>query len=148
LARLIDHILLAIVTSVIIVPLLIASAFSGVGAGAGFGFGFDFGVGSLIASIVTAILTIAYFALMESNMGQTVGKMAMSLRTEGPGGGKPTLEQAVKRNAWYALAIIPFIGGLAQLAIIIYIAVTISQSVAKVGWHDTFAGGTRVVTTK
>jgi uncharacterized RDD family membrane protein YckC len=148
LARLIDHILLAIVTSVIIVPLLIASAFSGVGAGAGFGFGFDFGVGSLIASTVTAILTIAYFALMESNMGQTVGKMAMSLRTEGPGGGKPTLEQAVKRNAWYALAIIPFIGGLAQLAIIIYIAVTISQSVAKVGWHDTFAGGTRVVTTK
>ncbi|HEY7582981.1 MAG TPA: RDD family protein [Acidimicrobiia bacterium] len=148
LARLIDHILLGIVTSVIIVPLLIASAFSGVGTGSSFGFGFDFGVGSLIASIVTAVITIGYFALMESNMGQTVGKMALSLRTEGPGGGKPTLEQALKRNAWYALAIIPFLGGLAQLAIIIYIAVTISQSAAKVGWHDTFAGGTRVVTTK
>jgi uncharacterized RDD family membrane protein YckC len=148
LARLIDHILLGIVTSVIIVPLLIASAFSGVGTGNSFGFGFDFGVGSLIASIVTAIITIGYFALMESNMGQTVGKMALSLRTEGPAGGKPTLEQALKRNSWYALAIIPFIGGLAQLALTIYIAVTISQSVSRIGWHDTFAGGTRVVTTK
>lgn len=147
LARLIDHILLAIVTSIIIVPLLIAAAFSGP-VGNSFGFGFDFGVGTLVAAIVTAVITVGYFALMESNMGQTVGKMALSLRTEGPAGGKPTLEQAVKRNAWYALAIIPFLGGLAELALAIYIAVTISQSVNKVGWHDTFAGGTKVVHTK
>jgi hypothetical protein len=35
---------------------------------------------------------------------------------------------------------------LAELAAAIYIAVTISQSPTNTGWHDTFAGGTRVVT--
>jgi uncharacterized RDD family membrane protein YckC len=147
LARLIDHVLLGIVTAVIIVPLLIASMFTGT-VGNSFGFGFGFSVGSLVASIVTAAITIGYFALMESNMGQTVGKMVLGLRTEGPDGNKPTMEQALKRNAWYALAIIPFLGGLAQLAIAIYIAVTISNSATRTGWHDTFAGGTQVVKAK
>ena len=97
--------------------------------------------------LVGAAISIAYFAFMESSRGQTIGKMAMSLKTEGADGGNPTMEQAVKRNAWYALNVIPVIGGLAQLAIIIYIAVTINGSPQKIGWHDTFAG-TRVVKTK
>ena len=112
------------------------------------GFGFNFSGTSFLISLITAAITIAYFALMESSSGQTLGKMLLGLRTEGPGGGKPTMEQALKRNAWYGLAVIPFLGGLAQLAAIIYIAVTISNSANKVGWHDTFAGGTRVVKTR
>ena len=146
LARLIDHILLGIVTAVIIVPLVVAAAFAN--AGNGFGFNTRFSVGSLISAIVTAAITIGYFSLMESNMGQTVGKMLIGLRTEGPDGNKPTLEQALKRNAWYALAIVPFLGGLAQLAMTIYIAVTINNSATRTGWHDAFAGGTRVIKTK
>ena len=146
LARLIDHILLFFVNFVIIVPLVVAAAFTGVGNG------FDvFGgatVGGFVAAIVTAAITIGYFALMESNMGQTVGKMLMSLKTVGPDGNKPTLEQALKRNSWYALGIIPFLGWLAQLAATIYIAVTINNSATRTGWHDTFAGGTKVIKTK
>jgi len=147
LARLIDHVLLGIVTAIIIVPLLIGAMFTGA-VGNNFGFGFGFSAGSLVAAIVTAAITIGYFALMEANMGQTVGKMVLGLRTEGPDGNKPTMEQALKRNAWYALAIIPFLGGLAQLAIAIYIAVTINNSATRTGWHDVFAGGTRVVKAK
>lgn len=146
LARLVDHILLGIVNFVIIVPLVIASAFTGVGNGLGMFSGFS--AGSLVAAIVTAAITIGYFALMESNMGQTVGKMLIGLKTVGPDGNNPTMEQALKRNAWYALGIVPFLGGLAQLAATIYIAVTINNSATRTGWHDTFAGGTRVIKTK
>lgn len=145
-ARLIDHVLLGIVLFIIIVPFVIGAMFTNVG---GFGGMFGgFGTGSLISSIVTAVITIGYFAFMESNQGQTVGKMVMGLKTEGPSGGNPTMEEAIKRNGWYALAIVPWIGGLAQLAVAIYIAVTISGSTSNTGWHDDFAGGTRVVRAK
>lgn len=147
LARLIDHVILGIVTAIIIVPLLVGAMFTGGSAGFG-GFGFAFSGYSLVASIVTAAITILYFALMESNTGQTVGKMVLGLKTEGPTGDKPTMEQALKRNSWYALAIVPFLGGLAELAAAIYIAVTINNSVTRTGWHDTFAGGTKVVKAK
>ena len=84
---------------------------------------------------------------MESSGGQTVGKMMMRLKTEGPDGENPSLEMAIRRNLWIALGIIPVFGGLAALGAAIYIAVTISQSPARTGWHDTFAGGTRVIQT-
>ena len=87
---------------------------------------------------------------MESRNGQTVGKMLLKLRTVGPGGGMPTTQEAFRRNFWVGLgvlAIIPFggvLGGLAELVIVIVIAVTISQSPTKQGWHDKLAGGTQV----
>ena len=146
LARLIDHILLGIVIFVIVVPLVVAAAFTGVGNGLNMFGGFS--AGSLVSAIVTAAITIGYFALMESNSGQTVGKMLIGLKTVGPDGNKPTMEQALKRNSWYALGIVPFLGGLAQLAATIYIAVTINNSATRTGWHDTFAGGTSVIKTK
>ena len=146
LARLIDHILLGIVIFVIIVPVIVATAFTGAGNGLNM-FG-EFSAGSLVASIVTAALTIGYFTLMEANTGQTVGKMLIGLKTVGPDGNKPTMEQALKRNSWYALGIVPFLGGLVQLAATIYIAVTINNSATRMGWHDTFAGGTRVIKTR
>lgn len=143
-ARLIDHILLGIVLFAVIVPFVVGAMFTNVG---GFGAGMfgGWGIGSIVSGIISAVITIGYFALMESNQGQTVGKMVMGLKTEGPNGGNPTMEEAIKRNAWYALAIIPAVGGLAQLGVAIYIAVTISNSTTKTGWHDGFAGGTRVV---
>lgn len=144
LARFIDHILLGIVTFFVL--FIVAIAYVGVGSQFGFFSGFNFG--SLVAAIVTAAITIGYFAFMESNSGQTVGKMLLGLKTVGPDGNKPTMEQALKRNAWYALYIIPFLGGLAQAAAAIYIAVTINNSPTRTGWHDTFAGGTKVIKTK
>lgn len=135
LARLIDSILLGVAFAILAAPF-------GVGA---FGLGFDFGFSVFWYGLLTAAISIGYFALMESNMGQTVGKMALKLRTEGPSGEKPTLEEAIKRNAFYALGVIPILGGLAQLAAVIGIAVTIGNSPTNTGWHDDFAGGTRVV---
>lgn len=147
LARLIDHVILTVVIFVIFIPLVIGAIFADV-AGVGGLVGGGFSGGSIIAGIIGAALTIGYFAFMESSRGQTVGKMLLNLKTVGPDGNNPTMEEAVKRNGWYVLAIIPVIGGLAQLAVAIYIAVTISNSVANVGWHDEFAGGTRVLKTQ
>jgi len=143
LARLIDSLLLWFVLFVVIVPLFLALSILG-----SYGSTFGFGLGGFVFAIITTALVIGYYTLMEAQMGQTVGKMVMGLRTEGPDGKNPTLEEAAKRNAWYALGIIPLIGGLFELGAAIYIMVTISQSPTKTGWHDQFAGGTRVITTK
>ncbi len=140
LARLVDHILLTIVFVALVFPLILAAIFAD--AGDYFSMG-TFSLGSIVSAAVAAGVTIGYFALMESRNGQTVGKMLLGLRTQGPDGQTPTMEQAVRRNAWYALSIVPFLGGLAQLAVAIYIAVTINKT--GTGWHDEFAGGTRVV---
>ncbi|HLS49225.1 MAG TPA: RDD family protein, partial [Actinomycetaceae bacterium] len=110
-------------------------------------------IGAALSAIVGAVLQLGYFAYMESSRGQTLGKMALKLRTYGPNGGNPTMEQAVKRNIWVAaslLGIIPvagnLLGGLAGLAAVIAIAVTINGNVTtRQGWHDKFAGGTTVI---
>ncbi len=56
------------------------------------------------------------------------------------------MEQAVRRNIWYAFGIIPFVGGLAELASVILIAIGINgDPVNRQHWFDTFAGGTKVI---
>ena len=136
--------LLWVVFMVIIVPIVVVALFSG-SFGFGGAFGGGFSTGGFVAGIVWAAIVVGYFALMESSRGQTVGKMVMKLKTEGPNGENPTLEEAIKRNLFYALGIIPIIGGLAELGAIIYISITINSSPTHTGWHDTYAGGTRVV---
>ena len=143
LARLIDSILLSIVLFVVGFLLAFAAIFSDVSGFSGL-FG-GFGLGAILWSIIYTVIFIGYFAGMESQTGQTFGKMAMGIKTQGPDGNKPTMNEAIKRNAWYALGIVPFIGGLAELAVAIYIAITINNSPTRTGWHDTFAGGTSVV---
>ena len=143
LARLIDSILLWFVFSVIVIPLFIMLSIFG-----SYGSMFGFGLGGFLYAIITTALVIGYYTLMEAQMGQTVGKMVMGLRTEGPDGKNPTMEEAAKRNAWYILGIIPVLGWLLELGAVIYIMVTINQSPKREGWHDQFAGGTRVITTK
>jgi len=149
LARLIDGILLAIVQGLIVGGIIVAVVM-GESGGYGFGPGSSIAAG-LVSAVLGTALNIGYFAYMESSRGQTVGKMLLKLETRGPGGGHPTLEQAVKRNAFYAIGLaswIPVLGifaGLAELAAVIYIAVTINSSPTKQGWHDQFAGGTSVI---
>ena len=149
LARLIDFVIIFVAT-MFVVGFLIMSMFMSRSVGA-FGFGGDF-LGNLVSSVLTAALYLGYFSFMESTRGQTIGKMLMKLETRGPDGGRPTMEQAVKRNIWVALGIlgvIPFVGGLlaglSQLAAMILIAVGISgDAVGRRGWHDKLAG-TQVV---
>ena len=45
-----------------------------------------FGGSSLVSSIIFAALTIGYFAVMDAQKGQTVGKMGMGLKVVGPDG--------------------------------------------------------------
>ncbi len=133
-ARLIDSILLAVALSIVGAILGLGNLISG-----------EVDAGTIIFNALWVVVVVGYFALLESSRGQTIGKMLLRIRTIGPDGRNPTLEEAIRRNGWYALGIIPFIGGLAQLGVAIYIAVTISQSAVNVGWHDQFAGGTKVI---
>lgn len=149
LARLIDHVLLGVVFVPIyfVLSAIIYSGFSN-------SFGEYFIFYTLVA-IIQAALYLGYFSLMESNRGQTVGKMVLKLRTYGPDRvSNPTMQEAVKRNAYSALgilSIIPFIGWFflgwaAPLAAMIFIAVTLNNDKPNhQGWHDKFAGGTQVM---
>jgi len=148
LARLIDGILLGIAFGIL------AAIFGGI-----FLNGLTYSTGEwllywLFVSVIETALAIGYFAFMESSNGATLGKQLLKLRVVGPdGASNPTMEQAVRRNAFYALQlvyIVPIVGavfgGLAMLAAVIMIAVTINNDpVNRQGWHDRFAGGTRVL---
>ena len=102
--------------------------------------------------MLSTVIYLGYFGFMESSRGQTVGKMLMKLHVEGADGGKPTLEEALKRNIWMGLpilGIIPILGGLVagvgQLVAVIMIAVRDQQRPgARRPWTDKFAG-TRVI---
>lgn len=143
LARLIDNILLVVVTLIIVVPLL----FTMLGLnGGGFGMGGGFAAGA-VSAVVSTVIYLGYFGFMESSRGQTVGKMLMKLHVQGANGGKPTFEQAVKRNIWMGLpllGVVPILGGLIgsllQLVAVIMIAVGINNDPARrQPWTDKFA---------
>ena len=149
LARLIDGLILALVNFGFVGALVVATV-TGATSGVGLSSGSSFAASALYAILSTAI-SLGYFVLLESRRGQTVGKMALKLQTQGPDGGRPTTEQSLRRNAFLAIAligIIPFLGLLASLATLaayITIAVTINSSPTRQGWHDNFAGGTKVI---
>ncbi|WP_232676930.1 RDD family protein [Nocardioides sp. R-C-SC26] len=147
LARLIDGLILA-------VPFFVISTIGNVL----FLHGFRYSTGEwflywIFVSAVNVGLTIGYFAYLESSQGATIGKKALKLQvTRADGDGLITAEQSVKRNCFYLIQlafIVPFVGtflgGLAQLAAVIMIAVTISNdTVGRRGWHDQLAD-TRVL---
>jgi uncharacterized RDD family membrane protein YckC len=155
-ARLVDYILLTLV-NVFVVGFVVVGMLVGTNGGTTDSFGMDNGTSwaaGAVSSLLSAAIALGYFSIMEASRGQTVGKMLLNLETRGPGGGRPTTEQALRRNAFTAigvLGIIPFLGfvaGLLSLAAVIMIAVTINKNtVTRRGWHDDFAGGTLVVKT-
>jgi uncharacterized RDD family membrane protein YckC len=97
----------------------------------------------VLGGVIGAVLAIAYFVLLESSRGQTLGKMAMSIEVVGPDGNNPSPADALKRNAWMALSAIPVVGGFIQFVAMIVIAVTIGSNKDGTGLHDQIAG-TRV----
>jgi uncharacterized RDD family membrane protein YckC len=153
-ARLLDFILLGVVNGIVgsfIVAGVLMGSHAGMFSTWGVGRSTSYAVNA-VSSVISAVIALGYFALMESTRGQTVGKMLMKLETRGPGGGRPTMEQALKRNAFTAipvLGVIPVLGalsGLLSLIAVITIAVTIRRNTTtRRGWHDDFAGGTTVV---
>ncbi len=113
----------------------------------------EYVVYALFTYIIWTALVIGYFAFMETSRGQSLGKMALKLRTIGPDGGNPTMEQSVRRNSFYAIQLISIIpvlgwvlGPILSLVAVIMIAVGINNdTVNRQGWHDRFAGGTKVL---
>ncbi|WP_435770005.1 RDD family protein [Nocardioides sp. SYSU DS0651] len=149
LARLIDFVILGVVFGIIFSVL---SAIIYTGFTTSF---FEYFLVYTLSFVLQAVGYVAYFALLESSRGQTVGKMVLKLRTVGPDGvSNPTLQEAVKRNAFAGLGIlgiIPFLGWFflgwaAPIGAAIFIAITLnSDQPNHQGWHDKFAGGTRVL---
>jgi uncharacterized RDD family membrane protein YckC len=108
----------------------------------GLGLRMGFGVGWLI---VGAAIVLAYFALCDRFAGATLGKLALGLRVVGPGGGRPSLRQAVIRESCMVVGAVPFAGPLLALTAWIWIALSIRSNPLGQGKHDVLAGGTRVV---
>ncbi|WP_338750936.1 RDD family protein [Janibacter alittae] len=142
-AKLIDFVITGVVYAVIAAILAVALT---VGTGSSW-------LSGVVTSIVLVALQLGYFTFLESSRGQTVGKMVMKLHVQGPNGGLPTTEEALKRNLWMAISligIIPLIGWLIQfvawIAALVTIAMGINNDTAnRQAWHDQFAGGTRVI---
>lgn len=87
-----------------------------------------------------------YFLLFEVATGSTPGKKILGLHVDGSGGApKPNLKDSAVRNAYMLLNLIPCFGGLLWFIAAVAIAVTVSSSPTKQGWHDQAAGGTQVV---
>ncbi|WP_054812489.1 RDD family protein [Nocardia arizonensis] len=87
-----------------------------------------------------------YFVFFEVLTGSTPGKKILDLHVLGSdGSGKPNIKDSAFRNAYMLLNLIPWVGGLLWFIAAIAIAVTVSSSPTKQGWHDRFAGGTQVV---
>jgi uncharacterized RDD family membrane protein YckC len=150
-ARLIDFVLLGVVNVVVGVVLL--GALLGQSGAMPLGAGASGVLAGSIGALLGAVINLSYFAVLESRDGQTLGKRVASLRTVDASGGVPSLEQAVRRNVWVGFGVagvVPLvggaIGGLAQLAAVVTIALTIAADGSDGrGWHDRFAGATAVV---
>ncbi len=153
LARLVDAVLLLVVT-VVVVSVVVVGAILG-HAPSFYGLA-DTWVDAAVSAVLSAAITLGYFAVLESREGRTVGKRIMRLRTLGPAGDLPTLAQAVRRNAWTvvtALALVPVASGvlsgvLSGAAAVVAGGIALginADTVARQGPHDRFAGGTRVV---
>jgi len=95
---------------------------------------------SYVGTLIQAVAYLGYLSYLESTSGQTIGKKVMNLTVVDEAGNPPSLEAAIKRNAYVALNIIPTVlGGLISLAAVIGIAVTINSDPSKRGFHDKFA---------
>ncbi|WP_207841703.1 RDD family protein [Williamsia soli] len=111
----------------------------------------------LLALAVAVLLAFAgyyYFIYFETQQGgATPGKKVLSLTVLGAQGGIPTVDESAKRNIFMlagALTALPIIFvflvfGLIWLGLVIAIVITVSSDPLNQGWHDKFAGGTKVV---
>lgn len=110
----------------------------------------------LVTALValTAVVHLVFTALCEAAWGRTLGKQLLRLRTVGPDTvSHPTPSQAVRRNVFVTfgvLGLVPFVGNVLALTAQVVAAVTLALGIhrdtaLRQGWHDRFAGGTRVV---
>ena len=139
LARLVDYIPFFLVT--VVLGILIGGA---VGLAGGDGGSLDQGAANTAGTaigVVAALALYAYFVLMESRDGQTLGKKALSIRVVGEGGGVPDLATSAKRNAWLLISLVPgALGSILGFVVVVAIIITIATGDKTQGVHDTIAG--------
>jgi uncharacterized RDD family membrane protein YckC len=128
-ARLLDVLIVAI-------PLSIVLSLVGWGAGAALDVG---GGQGRITALIQSLLWFGYFVWLESSQGATLGKRILGIEVQGPDGGPPSVERAMKRNAWMLLGLIPAIGGVLVFAAVIAIIITINSGSNMQGLHDEWA---------
>lgn len=130
LARLVDGLVLFIPLMVVTVPL----------AG-GFAIGTqNTGSKAFVAGVVGMALVYGYFVVLESQQGATVGKRALGISVQDAGGGKPSVSQAARRNAFMLLSVIPgTVGGFVSIGACIAVAITIGRDPSGRGAHDRFS---------
>lgn len=103
------------------------------------------GIGGFLYNILVSLAGFAYFVYMESSMGATVGKKLLNMRVVDDAGAPLSMEASARRNWWLLIGllggipVIGFLASLASLAVVIYIAVTISGDPNNRGWHDKLA---------
>ena len=110
----------------------------------GFALNAAFDLGLLLA-LIQVVVAYAYFVLLDTYVGTTVGKRLLRLRVTSPTGDRPDLKQAAIREAFILVGGVPVVGSWLALLVWILIAVTINKSPTKQGKHDELAGGTRVI---
>jgi uncharacterized RDD family membrane protein YckC len=107
-------------------------------------------IGNLVSLVwvpyINTTIVLVYAVTLETVRGRTLGKQALRLQVHNQEGIFPTPGQALRRNLYFALAILPgFIGGLIALAVIGWIAASILvDMVDRQGIHDRFANQTFV----
>jgi uncharacterized RDD family membrane protein YckC len=118
---------------VMLIPVIVVSAiFGGVSVGG------EFDGGAFLGAVVGVAISFAYFVLMETSRGGTVGKKALGMSVHDANGGPITTEQSAKRNAYMFLGVVPVVGGLLSFAAAIGIAITVSGDPQGRGFHDKF----------
>ena len=135
LARILDWLIIFIPATILFVIIGIGTAFTG-----------GFGLRGWLPGAILSLAYFGYFVYLESNQGATLGKKVLNLKVVTADGSNPTMEQSAKRNVWMLFGLVPVIGGLASLAAVIIIIVTISSDPNNRGYHDNFAE-TAVMTT-
>jgi len=102
-----------------------------------------FGLGGTEAwthSAVTALLWTGFYVMFEGTGGATPGKRLLRLQVVRDDGHDVGIAAALVRNVWLLFGLVPWIGGLLQLAAVIVIAVTIATDGQHRGRHDRLAG--------
>lgn len=100
-----------------------------------------------VSNLLAAVLTLAYFVLLEAGSGQTLAKRLLGIKAVMADGSPLTTEAALKRRFWFMLgAVIPTaLGSLIGIVIVLVILITaIQDQPLHQGFHDRFAS-TKVI---
>ncbi|MGN0096153.1 MAG: RDD family protein [Corynebacterium sp.] len=97
----------------------------------------DISAGSMFTtSLVMIIVWLIARVGSEVAWGASPGKRILGMKVVTADGSTPDAVASLKRNSWIISQIIPFIGGLVQIALQIFIGVGIANDPEKRSWFD------------